>query len=442
MNWLAKILVINVALSLSVLSPELVKASEQCELEIGALKRDVADGYEKLDVLKAEVATAKKCVTDFDFYTENEVKFKELTVQLDGLSADLATLKFLLGEQIKELENNLPDTSKVAKEQQDATNQIKLAELLKQRMEISSWPLRSSDNVTVIYTNIQELESQIADLRKTLADVKTWPSEDLLKQLIDEQFLQNQKLSVLQSELAKIIEELRLYDDVREFAENGEQKIVAIKAAVEDLKSEIRSFQNDIASAKNKLASANDRLDAAKSNFDAAQKAVEDIRTLQSDATSELAKAQVTKRTLEPELAELVVQEDNITQDLEILAPQASATKGILKDYDAKIATSTEKLKTLKEELQYLEKLEAELNARIAQSNQNLTKITNTIKTEYKDNDSFEQIKNQVFALKLTVESLGDRALDLDDNISAAEGKLSRFERACRRKPACKDAVY
>lgn len=273
MNWLAKILVINVALSLSVLSPELVKASEKCELEIVALKRDVADRYEKLDVLTAEVATAKKCVTDFDLYTENEVKFKELTVQLDGLSADLATLKFLLGEQIKELENNLPDTSKVAKEQQDATNQIKLAELLKQRMEISSWPLRSSDNVTVIYTNIQELESQIADLRKTLADVKTWPSEDLLKQL-------------------------------------------------------------------------------------------------------------------------------------------------------------------------NLEKLEAELKARIAQSNENLTKITNTIKTEYKDNDSFEQIKNQVFALKLTVESLGDRALDLDDNISAAEGKLSRFERACRRKPACKDAVY
>jgi len=166
MNWLAKILVINVALSLRVLSPELVKASEKCELEIVALKRDVADRYEKLDVLAAEVATAKKCVTDFDLYTENEVKFKELTVQLDGLSADLATLKFLLGEQIKELETNLPDTSKVAKEQQDATNQIKLAELLKQRMEISSWPLRSSDNVKVIYTNIQELESQIADLGK------------------------------------------------------------------------------------------------------------------------------------------------------------------------------------------------------------------------------------------------------------------------------------
>ena len=45
MDWLAKILVINVALSLSVLSPELVKASEKCELEIGALKRDVADRY-------------------------------------------------------------------------------------------------------------------------------------------------------------------------------------------------------------------------------------------------------------------------------------------------------------------------------------------------------------------------------------------------------------
>jgi len=166
MDWLAKILVINVALSLSVLSPELVKASEQCELAIGALKKDVADGDEKLDVLEAEVATAKKCVSGFDLYTENEVKFKELTVQLDGLSADLATLKLILGEQIKELETNLPDTSKAAKEQQDANNQIKLAELLKQRMEISSWPLRSSDNVKVIYTNIQELESQIAHLGK------------------------------------------------------------------------------------------------------------------------------------------------------------------------------------------------------------------------------------------------------------------------------------
>ena len=59
----------------------------------------------------------------------------------------------------------------------------------------------------------------------------------------------------------------------------------------------------------------------------------------------------------------------------------------------------------------------------------------------YKEKSEIDILSTQAFALDQTVKSLEDQINDLDDSVMAAEGKLNRFERTCKRKPECKKAL-
>lgn len=61
--------------------------------------------------------------------------------------------------------------------------------------------------------------------------------------------------------------------------------------------------------------------------------------------------------------------------------------------------------------------------------------------SDYKLLLDYQNINNQVFALELTIEGLDKEIDNLDMRSAGAEGKLNRFIRACKRKPACKSAL-
>jgi hypothetical protein len=46
-----------------------------------------------------------------------------------------------------------------------------------------------------------------------------------------------------------------------------------------------------------------------------------------------------------------------------------------------------------------------------------------------------------VFALELTIKGLDNEIENLDMRAAGAEGKMNRFIRACKREPACKNAL-
>ena len=60
---------------------------------------------------------------------------------------------------------------------------------------------------------------------------------------------------------------------------------------------------------------------------------------------------------------------------------------------------------------------------------------------EFKPLLEFQNVSNQVFALELTIDGLDKEIDNLDMRAAGAEGKLNRFIRACKRKPACKSAL-
>ena len=47
----------------------------------------------------------------------------------------------------------------------------------------------------------------------------------------------------------------------------------------------------------------------------------------------------------------------------------------------------------------------------------------------------------QIFALQRTIEEGAEEIDDLSDAEAAADGRLQRFLRACKREPDCKDAL-
>ena len=61
--------------------------------------------------------------------------------------------------------------------------------------------------------------------------------------------------------------------------------------------------------------------------------------------------------------------------------------------------------------------------------------------SDYKLLLDYQNINNQVVALELTIEGLDKEIDNLDMHSAGAEGKLNRFIRACKRKPACKSAL-
>ena len=81
------------------------------------------------------------------------------------------------------------------------------------------------------------------------------------------------------------------------------------------------------------------------------------------------------------------------------------------------------------------------LKARVGEANQNITVVTSQVMSEFKPLLEFQNVNNQLFALELTIDSLDKEIDNLDARAAGAEGKLNRFIRACKRKPACKDAL-
>ena len=154
-----------------------------------------------------------------------------------------------------------------------------------------------------------------------------------------------------------------------------------------------------------------------------------------------MAEIQSKKSKLQPELNNLKSKKIMLTMQLETMEPQLQATAEILSGIDISITKNSSAINDVKENVEILKVKKQSLEDRINLNNQRITKARSLMQNDYKPIADFENVKNQVFALEMTIENLNKQIDDMDSDVASSEGKLNRFERACRREPACKEAL-
>lgn len=168
---------------------------------------------------------------------------------------------------------------------------------------------------------------------------------------------------------------------------------------------------------------------------------LDNLKKSQSNTTYGLAEIQSKKTKLQPELNNLRSKKIMLTMQLETMEPQLQATAEILSGIDISITKNSSAINDIKENVEILKIKKQSLEDRINLNNQRITKARSLMQNEYKPITDFENVKNQVFALEMTIEDLNKRIDDMDSDVASSEGKLNRLERACRREPACKEAL-
>jgi len=218
-------------------------------------------------------------------------------------------------------------------------------------------------------------------------------------------------------------------------------EVEALTVSIADTITEIRNIELSIKDEELKLNDIQENQKIFLLQINENETILENLKKNQSNTTYGLAEIQSKKSKLQPELNNLKSKKIMLTMQLETMEPQLQATAEILSGIDISITKNSSAINDVKENVEILKVKKQSLEDRINLNNQRITKARSLMQNDYKPIADFENVKNQVFALEMTIENLNKQIDDMDSDVASSEGKLNRFERACRREPACKEAL-
>lgn len=387
-----------------------------------------------------QLSSIRNCASNYD-ETQN------VNAKIEGKQNEVATLSQKVNVLSENLDNMLAEIEGLSQQSQgevSATDlNAKLANRLAYREQVKTFPLRSSPDVQALITAQSKLESEIAALSTQVNDVDSWADREQLNDLALEEGRLTQALTKLQSRLTALRQNRSNpeYDAAAQLQQDGPQRVSALKQSVQGLQDQIVSLQDEIVGQETDLSDANTKYDELESLLGQLTLQFDELKAKQTNSTKNLAGAQIEKNRLLPILQSLQSQETVLSANLERMLPQAQATQAIVDQLQASVEQKTEQTASLDSQIENGSSIVAELEARIDAANQAITSIRNKMTSEYKPKSELENISNQVFALELTIGGLDKEIDNLDMRLVGAEGKLNRFIRACRRKPACKAAL-
>jgi len=218
-------------------------------------------------------------------------------------------------------------------------------------------------------------------------------------------------------------------------------EVEAVTGSIADTITEIKNIELSIKDEELKLNDIQENQKIFLLQINENETILENLKKNQSNTTYSLAEIQSKKSKLQPELNNLKSKKIMLTMQLETMEPQLQATAEILSGIDISITKNSSAINDVKENVEILKVKKQSLEDRINLNNQRITKARSLMQNDYKPITDFENVKNQVFALEMTIENLNKQIDDMDSDVASSEGKLNRFERACRREPACKEAL-
>lgn len=218
-------------------------------------------------------------------------------------------------------------------------------------------------------------------------------------------------------------------------------EVEALTGSIADTITEIKNIELSIKDEELKLNDIQENQKIFLLQINENETILENLKKNQSNTTYGLAEIQSKKSKLQLELNNLKSKKIMLTMQLETMEPQLQATAEILSGIDISITKNSSAINDVKENVEILKVKKQSLEDRINLNNQRITKARSLMQNDYKPITDFENVKNQVFALEMTIENLNKQIDDMDSDVASSEGKLNRFERACRREPACKEAL-
>lgn len=218
-------------------------------------------------------------------------------------------------------------------------------------------------------------------------------------------------------------------------------EVEALTGSIADTITEIKNIELSIKDEELKLNDIQENQKIFLLQINENETILENLKKNQSNTTYGLAEIQSKKSKLQLELNNLKSKKIMLTMQLETMEPQLQATAEILSGIDISITKNSSAINGVKENVEILKVKKQSLEDRINLNNQRITKARSLMQNDYKPIADFENVKNQVFALEMTIENLNKQIDDMDSDVASSEGKLNRFERACRREPACKEAL-
>jgi chromosome segregation ATPase len=418
----------------------LAKAEQSCADQLQAGTNDLKAAKSELSAELQKLSSIKSCALDFDSSATNskeiiavEAEFRKLVGQINSLKEDMTAIVKQIQESSKLPENAAGETE---------FNQL-LAERLAYRGQVKTWPLRSSAEITGLEAELVKIIGDIAALQKRIDGVSDWQDRSALNDLAATETELTEALAEVQRKLTAL-EQKRAnpkYTAAQEFETEGPGRTSALSEAVEGLARQIEQLERDITAEQTSIEAATAEIQILDTEVASLTSELDTMKSSQSNSTQGLASAQIEKTRLLPILQDLKLQETLLSSELQRILPQAEATEAIVNQLEGNVAEKTDQILNLGNQIAVDTDSVAALQQRVDSANQDITAIRSQMSSEFKPLLEFQNVGNQVFALELTIKGLDNEIDNLDMRASGAEGKLNRFIRACKREPACKNAL-
>jgi chromosome segregation ATPase len=420
----------------------MVNAAEQksCVDQLQARTNDLKGAKSELSAELQKLSAYKSCALDFDIRVAAENEIVTVKTELETLVGKISALKEDVTAVVKQIQESskLPENAAVETD----FNQL-LAERLAYRSRVKTWQLRDSVEVTDLEAELAKIVGDIAALQKRIDGVSDWQDRSALNNLAASENKLTQALADVQRKLTGLDQKRAdpKYTAAQEFEAEGPGRTSALGEAVEGLARQIEQLERDITSEQTSIETATAQIQILDVEVASLTSQLDNMKSSQSNSTEGLASAQIEKTRLSPILQDLRLQETLLASELQRILPQAEATESIVNQLAGNVAEKTDQIASLDSQIAVDTESAAVLQKRVDYANQDITAIRSQMSSEFKPLLEFQNVSNQVFALELTIDGLDKEIDNLDMRAAGAEGKLNRFIRACKRKPACKSAL-
>ena len=316
-----------------------------------------------------------------------------------------------------------------------------LGEIMEEIESIRPWKDKTSDDVQQTLERIKDLRATVEDIKDNISSIESWPDKQSEADIKEEEKDLTARLTYLKARDTSLQEDLEENADLEELVESGSEKLTALDATIEDINQDIIDLKKEYDIAGIDLNSKLTQIDNLDGMLKGGQENLTDLKELQSNLTSNLSGAQSRKSELSPKLSDLVGEKSFLEITVENLKSQTEATASINDDLEATYKYLLSERDMLVEKLNTLVPRIDDFENRISDANEKLSEIKTLMTNNYREKSEMDILSTQAFALDQTVKSLEEQIEDLDDSVMAADGKLNRFERTCKRKPECKKAL-
>ena len=388
-----------------------------------------SEEFDSLSKKKNELIVVLKSLNGFDFL-EKHIKSQQcvkgqLGVKIGSLSKDINAI-------LASASTNIANT--------DLSETDLITKLFDKITTMNTWAMRIDEEIIDLESRLTFSQTSVLKIEKDLIETETWKTradfEKPIQMKIDDL---TQKLTDLQNRIVELDSEIARLEDLKKLANEGTSKIEALKSVIEEEIAKKTDLENSLNKLENELNASISK--ALIQEIEQLENLLEELIQTKELSTSELAKNQTNKTNLEPKVVSLNSELDNLKRDEAKVLKEISATSSIVVELDGDFEMLKNKEPNLRSQENELTLITSNLEQRLDQATEEIAGLQSIISKDYISKSDADILEIQIFALQRTIEEGAEEIDDLSDAEAAADGRLQRFLRACKREPDCKDAL-